>query len=234
MADDSRNQPYLLSNLSKQLSSIFSNNGFAAGIVFGACIFPVGFVFDVLKARAWRQSKPLDLLHDYRPGYKLRRLPICIASVRNSRAPIEESQLKLTLLKQSRIPWRWIRRVGGRSQVGTSLIVPGRRLSPLGSMLLRDAQEAWPRDPVRSTKGVTQGRKKRTCVDMRRVVACLRDPDACLDTADCTLTKEVPWEECMGAYVYKDTLRGPVRILQPPEGPWARKSLPTESYKAGQ
>ena len=155
MVDDSSNQLYLPSNLSKQLSSICSNNAFAAGIAFGACIFPLTFAFEMLKARAWRQSKPLNLLHDYRSGYKLRRLPICIASVRIFRATIEESQLKLTLLKRSRIPWRWVRRVGGRVQVETSLIVPERRLSPLSSMLLRDAQEAWPRNPVRSTKGVT-------------------------------------------------------------------------------
>ena len=82
MADDSKNQSYLPSNLSKQLSSIFSDNAFAGGVLFGACIFPAAFAFGVLKAKARTQSKPLDLLHDYRPGYKLRRLPICIASVR--------------------------------------------------------------------------------------------------------------------------------------------------------
>ena len=197
-----------------------------AGVAVGFLIPPTIFVFHLVKAR---QSRPLDLPHTYRPCYNLRRPPICTASVGFFRATVEKSQL--TLLKRSRTPWRWIRRVGGRFQVGTSLIAPGRWLSPLSSMLLRDAQEAWPRDLVQPTTGVIQGQKKRRCLDMRRVTLSLHNADSCIDK---TALKRINFEESMGAYWYRETLHGTVRTLRSPSGPFSRQSHPTESYKAGQ
>lgn len=176
-----------------------------------------------------RQSRPLDLPQPYRPCYNLRRPPICTASVGFFLVTIKKSQL--TLLKLSRSPWRWIRRAGGRFQVGTSLIAPGRWLSPLSSMVLRDTQKDWQRDLVRPTIGVTQGQKKRRCMNMRRVILSLRDTDPYSDE---TWLKRIKFEESMGAYWYRETLHGTVRTLRSPSGPFSRQSHPTESYKAGQ
>ena len=221
MADDLRSPPYLPSNSSEQPPSTFSDDGFLAGVATGFLIPPTIFLFHMVKAR--RQSRPLDLPHTSRPCYNLRRPPICTASVGFFLATVEKSQL--TLLKRSRTPWRWIRRAGGRFQVGKSLIAPGRWLSPLSSMLLRDTQEAWPRDLVRPTTGVTQGQKKR-CLDMRRVTQSLHDTDSCIDK---TALKGINVEEDLGAYWYRETLRGTVRTLRSPSGPSSHQSHPTES-----
>ena len=230
MADDLRSQPYVPSNSSEQPPSKFSDDGFLAGVAVGflipPTIFASIFAFHMVKAR---QSRPLNLPNTYRHCYHLRRPPICTASVGFFRATVEKSQL--TLLKLSRTPWRWTRRAGGRFQVGTSLIAPGRWLSPLSSMFLRDTREAWPRDLVRLTTGVTQGQKKRKCLDMRRVILSLHDTDPCSDK---TWLERINFEESMGAYRYRETLQGTVRTLRSPSGPFSRQSHPTESYKAGQ
>ena len=226
MADDLRSQSYLSSNPSEQTPSKFSDDGFLAGVAVGMMIPPTIFAFHMMKAR---QSRPLDLPHTYRPCCNLRRPPICTASVGFLRAAVEKSWL--TLLKRSRTPWRWIRRAGGRFQVGRSLIAPGRWLSPLSSMLLRDTQEACQRDLVRPTRGVTQGQKERRCLDMRRVTPSLHDTDSCNDK---TALKKINFEESMGAYWYRETLQGTVRTLRSPSGPFFRQSHPTESSRAGQ
>lgn len=227
MADDSRSQPYLPSKSSEQPPPRFSDEGFCAGVATGFLIPPTIFVFHMVKAK--RQSRPLDLPRTYRPYYNLRRPPICTASVESFPATVEKSQL--TFLKRSRTPWRWIRRAGGRFQVGTSLIAPGTWLSPLSSMLLRDTQEVWPRDLVRPTTGVTQDQKTRRCLDMRRVNLSLHDTDSFIDK---TPLKRINFEESMGAYWYRETLQGTVRTLRSPSGPFSRQSHPTESNKAGQ
>ena len=219
MADDLRSQPYLPSNSSEQPPSTFSDDGFLAGVAVGFLIPPTIFAFHMVKAR---QSRPLDPPHTYRPCCNLRRPPICLASVGLFRATVKKSQL--TLLKRSRAPWRWIRRAGGRFQVGTSLIAPGRWLSPLSSMLLRDTQEARQGDLVRRTIGVTQGQKKRRCLDMRRVTPSLHDTDSGIDK---TALKRINFEESMGAYWYRETLQGTVRSLRSPSGPFSRQSRPT-------
>ena len=214
MADDVRSNPYLSYKSSEQPPPIFNDGGFFAGVAVGFLMPPMIFAYHMVKAK--RQSRPLDLPRTYRPCCNLRRPPIYTASVGFFRATVEKSQL--ILLKRRRSPWRWIRRAGGRFQVGTSLIAPGRWLSPLSSMLLRDTQEA------------TQGQKKRRCLDMRRGTPSLQDIDLCDDETE---LKRIPYEESMGAYWYKDTLHGTVRALRPPSGAFARQSHPTESSKAG-
>ncbi|KAM0806066.1 hypothetical protein BDR22DRAFT_958534 [Usnea florida] len=177
------------------------------GVVVGLVITPIVFGFN----HKATQSKSLDLTHTFRPCYHLRRPPI-------GTAPL------------SRTPWRWIRRAGGRYQVGTSLIAPGRWLSPLSSTLLRDTREAWPSDLVRPTTGVTQGQKKRSSLDIRRAMQPMRDTDPCSDN---TWLKRISYEESVGAYWYRETLRGTVRTLISKDA-FYRQSHPTESYKAGQ
>lgn len=66
---------------------------------------------------------------------------------------------------------------------------------------------------------------------MRRVILSLRDTDPCSDQ---TWSKRVKFEECMGAYWYRETLHGTVRTLRSPSGPFSRQIYPTEPDKAGQ
>ena len=223
MADDLRSRPYVPSHSPEPPPFTFSD--LLVGVVVGLLITPIVFGFN----HKATQSRSLDLTHTFRPCYHLRRPPIGTAPVGFFRAVVGKSQL--TMLKLSRTPWRWIRRAGGRYQVGTSLIAPGRWLSPISSTLLRDTREAWPSDLVRLTTGVTQGLKKRKRLDMRRAMQPMRDTSPCSDN---TWLKRINFEESVGAYWYRETLRGTVRTLRSPSGPFSRQSHPTESYKAGQ
>ena len=225
MADDLRSRPYVPSHSAERPPFTFSDVDLVVGVVVGLLITPIVFGFNHKAA----QSRSLDLTHTFRPCYHLRRPPIGTAPVGFFRATVGKSQL--TLLKLSRTPWRWIRRAGGRYQVGTSLIAPGRWLSPLSSTLLRDTREAWPSDLVRPTTGVTQGQKKRKRLNMRRAMQPMRDTSP---RSDNTWLKRINFEESVGAYWYRETLRGTVRTLRSPSGPFSRQSHPTESYKAGQ
>ena len=226
MADDLRNRPCVPSHSHEPATfTIMSDVDLLVGVVVGLVITPIVFGFN----HKATQSKSLDLTHTFRPCYHLRRPPIGTAPVGSFRAMVGESQL--TLLKLSRTPWRWIRRAGGRYQVGTSLIAPGRWLSPLSSTLLRDTREAWPSDLVRPTTGVTQGQKKRRRLDIRRAMQPMRDTDPYSDN---TWLKRISYEESVGAYWYRETLRGTVRTLIPKSDAFSRRSQPTESYKAGQ
>ena len=224
MAEDLGRQPQLPSNSSEQPRYTVSDIGFLDGLAFGVLIPPTIYFYHMAKARLNRR---LDVPHVYRHNYHLRRPPICVASVSSFCAMDEED--RLTFLQQIRIPWGWIRRAGGRFQVGTSLIAPGRWLSPLNSMLLRDARELRPRDPVRSTAGVTQGQKTKKRLDMRPLTQWLHDIDSEADNAP---LKRINFEESMGAYWYRETLQGTVRTLRSPSGPFLRISQPVESCKA--
>ena len=225
MADDLRSRPYVPSHSPEPPPFTFSDVDLLVGVLVGLLITPIVFEFN----HKATQSRSLDLTHTFRPCYHLRRPPIGTARVGFFRTTVWKSQL--TLLKLSRTPWRWIRRAGGRYQVGTSLIAPGRWLSPLSSTLLRDTREAWPSDLVRPTTGVTQGQKKRKRLDMRRAMQPTRGTSPCSDN---TWLKRVNFEESVGAYWYRETLRGTVRTLRSPSGPFSRQSHPTKSYKAGQ
>ena len=225
MADDLRRRPYIPSNSSEPPPYTFSDVDLLVGVAVGLLITPMIFGFN----HKARQGRSLDLPHTFRPCYHLRRPPIGTAPVGFFRLTVGKSQL--TLLKLSRTPWRWIRRAGGRYQVGTSLIAPGRWLSPLSSALLRDTREAWPSDLVRPTTGIIQDQKKRKRLDMRRAMQPMRDTDPCSDN---TWLKRINFEESVGAYWYRETLQGSVRTLRSPSGPFSRQSHSTESYKAGQ
>ena len=224
MADDLGSQPCRLSKSTGRPPYEITDDGFLLGVCVGFIIPPTIFVYQMLKAR--RQSRHLDLSHTYRTCGNLRRPRICTAPVGLFRATFEKSQL--TLLKRGRSAWRWIRRAGGRFQVGTSLVAPGKWLSPLSSILFQDMQEAWMRNLVRPPIGVTRSQKKRTCSDMRRPTSSLHDTDSCIDE---TGLKRIPFEESMGAYWYRETLKGTVRTLRSPSGPFSRQSMPSSPTK---